>query len=60
MVNTQENVIGVCNNHTGVINMIREVGFQVVSLKDIDKSIVKYGNQFGKKKGNKSNKRILW
>lgn len=40
--------------------MIRKIGFQVISLKDIDKSIVKYGNPFANQLKSKSTKKILW
>lgn len=39
---------------------IQKIGFDVVSLRDVEKSIVRYNNPFAKQLKSKSGKRIYW
>lgn len=47
---TPKNIIQTCFNEKELIDSIRSLGFQAVSIKDIDKSIVKYDNPFAMQK----------
>ena len=59
-IDQHNRIIDICRTHNELIKVIRDIGFQVLSLKDIDKSIVKYGNPFANQQKPKSNKKIVW
>lgn len=52
-----------CKSHSSLVNEIRKAGFQAISLKDIDKSIIKYDNPFSKERkvpDKLASKKIIW
>lgn len=50
----------VCHSQAEIIQVIQSYGFEISSLKDIDKSIVKYDNPFVKQVKSNTSRGIIW
>ena len=54
-----ERIDQVITSYSDIIKSLRTLGFSIVSIKDLEKSIVKYDNPFTKS-GFRSEKKLSW